>query len=127
MIGLALVAAGGAIGAAARFVLDGAVRSRHHGAFPWGTFTVNVLGSLAIGLVAGFVLFGAGGDAVEPWRLALATGLCGGFTTFSTAMVEAVRLARSGRARLALISTAGTLVATVAAVAAGIAVAGSIA
>lgn len=134
MIGLLLVAAGGAVGAAARFMLDGTIRARHHGAFPWGTFVVNVLGSLVIGLVAGFVLFGGatgGGSgesvvAVEQWRLALATGLCGGFTTFSTAMVEAVRLARSNRVRLAVVSTIGTLVATVAAVAAGIAVAGLI-
>ncbi|GAB3158503.1 fluoride efflux transporter CrcB [Myceligenerans halotolerans] len=125
MIGLLLVAGGGAVGAAARFVLDGAIRSRHHGAFPWGTFVVNVLGSLVIGVVAGFVLFGgADADAVEPWRLALATGLCGGFTTFSTAMVETVRLARSSRVRWALISTIGTLVATVAAAVAGIAVVG---
>lgn len=121
MTGLLLVAAGGAVGAAARYVLDGLIRSRAHGPFPWGTFVVNVLGSLVIGVVAGVVLFGAAGaDAVEPWRLALATGLCGGFTTFSTAMVEAVRLARSGRVRWALISVVGTLFATVAAVAAGI-------
>ncbi|MBE1877961.1 fluoride efflux transporter FluC [Myceligenerans pegani] len=127
MTGLLLVAAGGAAGAAARFVLDGVIRSRHHGAFPWGTFVVNVLGSLIIGFVAGFVLFGGHtADAVEPSRLALATGLCGGFTTFSTAMVEVVRLARSNRVRLALVSTIGTLVTTVAAVAAGIAVVGVI-
>ncbi|RPF23302.1 fluoride efflux transporter FluC [Myceligenerans xiligouense] len=125
MTGLLLVAAGGAVGAAARFVLDGVIRARHHGAFPWGTFAVNVLGSLAIGLVAGLVIFaGNGTDEVALWRLALATGLCGGFTTFSTAMVEAVRLARSNRVRVALVSTIGTLVATVAAVAAGIAVVG---
>ncbi|GAB4086900.1 hypothetical protein GCM10028784_35300 [Myceligenerans cantabricum] len=128
MTGLLLVAAGGAVGAAARFVLDGEIRTRHRGAFPWGTFTVNVLGSLLIGVVAGFVLFGGhGADAVEPWRLALATGLCGGFTTFSTAMVETVRLARSNRARQALVSAVGTLVATVAAVACGIAVVGLVA
>ncbi|MBL0887808.1 fluoride efflux transporter FluC [Myceligenerans indicum] len=125
MTGLLLVAAGGAVGAAARFMLDGAVRTRSHGPFPWGTFTVNVLGSLAIGVVAGLVLFGGFEDGdVASWRLALATGLCGGFTTFSTAMVETVRLARSNRVRVALISTVGTLAATVVAVAAGIAVVG---
>jgi CrcB protein len=131
-------------------VLDGAVRARHHGAFPWGTFAVNVLGSLIIGVVAGWVLFGgAAADgaadgatlgavgvatgsghatgAVEHWRLALATGLCGGFTTFSTAMVETVRLGRSSRLRLALATAIGTLAATVTAAAAGIALAGAIA
>ncbi|MBO0609771.1 fluoride efflux transporter CrcB [Myceligenerans salitolerans] len=122
---LLLVAGGGAVGAVARFVVDGTIRSRSHGPFPWGTFVVNVAGSLVIGLVAGFILFAGHepGD-VAPWRLALATGLCGGFTTFSTAMVEAVRLARSGRTRWALAGVLGTLGATVTAVAAGIAVVG---
>ncbi|GAA1864696.1 fluoride efflux transporter CrcB [Myceligenerans crystallogenes] len=124
MTGFLLVAAGGAIGAAARFVLDGVIRTRHHGAFPWGTFTVNVLGSLLIGVIAGVVLSGGGpSPAVEPWRLALATGLCGGFTTFSTAMVETVRLARSNRLRTALTSTLATLATTLLAVTAGLALA----
>lgn len=122
MTDLLLVAAGGAVGAAARFVLDGTIRSRHHGAFPWGTFLVNVLGSLMIGVVAGGVMFAGPSDVVDPWRLALATGLCGGFTTFSTAMVETIRLARSNRLRIAALSTLATLAATVAAVAAGIGV-----
>ncbi|WP_125772722.1 fluoride efflux transporter FluC [Antribacter gilvus] len=120
---LALVAAGGGLGAAARFVLDGEVRSRARAGFPWGTFTVNVVGSLVIGVVTG-VLLGPGlaDGVVEPWRAAVATGLCGGFTTFSTATVEAVRLAQSGRLRLAVASVLGTLLVTVLAVGVGIAV-----
>lgn len=122
MIAFLLVALGGGVGAAARFVLDGEIRARTTGGFPWGTFTVNVLGSLVIGVIAGVILAaGSGAGALDPWRLALATGLCGGFTTFSTATVETVRLAQSGRLRLALANTLGTLVVTVGAAAAGLA------
>jgi CrcB protein len=118
---LLLVAVAGGLGAAARFVVDGAVRARTPGsAFPWATVLVNVSGSLVIGLATG-VLLGAGEPAsLEPWRLGVATGFCGGYTTFSTAMVETVRLARSGRRRLALANAVGTMALTLAAVGAGI-------
>ncbi|MFD6178367.1 MULTISPECIES: fluoride efflux transporter CrcB [unclassified Isoptericola] len=121
-VALLVVALAGGLGAAARFVVDGAVRARTPGAaFPWATVVVNVSGSLVIGLVTG-VLLGAGDpDRLEPWRLAVATGFCGGYTTFSTAMVETVRLARSGRARLAVANALGTMALTLAAVALGIA------
>lgn len=122
VVTLLLVAVAGGLGAAARFVVDGAVRARTPGAaFPWATVVVNVSGSLLIGLVTG-VLLGAGDPArLEPWRLGVATGFCGGYTTFSTAMVETVRLARSGRRRLAAANALGTMALTLAAVAAGIA------
>ncbi|MFD6135271.1 fluoride efflux transporter FluC [Isoptericola sp. NPDC056618] len=118
---LLLVAVAGGLGAAARFVVDGAVRARTPGAaFPWATVVVNVSGSLLIGLVTG-VLLGAGDPAhLESWRLGVATGFCGGYTTFSTAMVETVRLARSGRPRLALANALGTMALTLAAVVVGI-------
>ncbi|MEU2200692.1 CrcB family protein [Isoptericola sp. NPDC019482] len=116
-----LVAVAGGLGAAARFVVDGAVRARTPGAaFPWATVVVNVSGSLLIGLVSG-VLLGAGDPAyLEPWRLGVATGFCGGYTTFSTAMVETVRLARSGRRRLAVANALGTMALTLGAVVVGI-------
>lgn len=118
---LLLVAVAGGLGAAARFVVDGAVRARTPGAaFPWATVVVNVSGSLLIGLVTG-VLLGAGDPAhLEPWRLGVATGFCGGYTTFSTAMVETVRLARSGRRRLAVANALGTMALTLGAVVVGI-------
>ncbi|SKC57105.1 fluoride efflux transporter FluC [Krasilnikoviella flava] len=118
---LLLVAVAGGLGAAARFVVDGAVRARTPcAAFPWATVVVNVSGSLVIGLVTG-VLLGAGDPAsLEPWRIGVATGFCGGYTTFSTAMVEAVRLARSGRRRLAVANALGTMALTLIAVVVGI-------
>ena len=75
------VAAGGAIGSVLRHVL-GVMALRHLGAdFPWGTLTVNVVGSLVIGIIGGAV---AAGAALAPEaRLFLVTGVLGGFTTFS--------------------------------------------
>jgi fluoride exporter len=80
--------------------------------------TINVTGSLAIGLLAGAMSTGA--LAPNGYTLA-ATGFCGGYTTFSTASVEVVRLAQAGDVRRALIAAFGTLVVTVAAAAGGFA------
>ncbi|MBO4963699.1 MAG: CrcB family protein, partial [Prevotella sp.] len=72
-----LVAAGGAVGSVCRYLLS----SVHVASFPWGTLTVNVLGSLLIGLLAGL----SGRGILSPeLKLLLVTGFCGGFTTFST-------------------------------------------
>ena len=116
-----VVAVGGGLGAAARFWLADSIKSRRRSAMPWGTIAVNVLGSFLIGVVTGLVLT-VGADALEPWRLVLATGICGGFTTFSTATVESVTLARGGHVVAATLNILGTLVVTVAVVAAGIGV-----
>lgn len=126
MIELLVVAVGGGIGAAARFMVDGEIRARHSGGFPWGTFVVNVVGSFLIGVFSAlfFVLVGRGvpSDLAYLLQIALTVGLCGGFTTFSTATVESVRLAQSGRMRLALANALGTLAVTVTAAGLGIAV-----
>ncbi|GAB2464909.1 hypothetical protein GCM10027063_02850 [Promicromonospora xylanilytica] len=117
VVELLVVAVGGGIGAAARFTVDGEIRTRHSGGFPWGTFVVNVVGSFLIGVLSTlfFALVGRGvpGDLAHLLQIALTVGLCGGFTTFSTATVESVRLARSGRMRLALANALGTLALTV--------------
>jgi CrcB protein len=119
MFELLVVAVGGGVGAAARFMVDGEIRARHNGGFPWGTFVVNVTGSFLIGLFSTlfFTLLrlGVPGDTASLLQLALVVGLCGGYTTFSTSTVESVRLAQSGRMRLALANSLGTLMVTVAA------------
>ncbi|MCB2177112.1 MAG: CrcB family protein [Actinomycetales bacterium] len=116
---LLLVALLGGVGAASRFVVDGLVRDRVAQGLPIGTAVVNVSGSLIIGLLAGAQLYhGAGG----PWLVAAMTGFCGGFTTFSTAMVETARLLQAGELRRATITAAGSLVLTVSAAALGVAV-----
>lgn len=83
------MALAGGVGAAARFVVDGLVRRRWDGGYPWATLVINVSGSLVLGVLTGLTIYhGAPGDL----RLVLGTGLCGGYTTFSTASFEAVRL-----------------------------------
>ncbi|RMI13925.1 fluoride efflux transporter CrcB [Cellulomonas triticagri] len=124
MTGALLVALAGGVGAAARFWVDGTVRARRRSVLPLGTMVVNLTGSLLIGLVTGARLY-AGLPATA--ALLLATGFCGGYTTFSAATVEAVRLAQVGERGRAVASLAGTLVACVAAVALGIAVVGLVA
>jgi CrcB protein len=88
---------------------------------PWGTIAVNILGSFIIGVIAGLALT-LGATAFEPWRIALASGLCGGFTTFSTTTVESVALARRSELKAAIANSLGTLVTCVAATALGVVV-----
>ncbi|RKN39723.1 fluoride efflux transporter FluC [Streptomyces hoynatensis] len=87
-----LVGAGAAVGAPLRYLTDRAVRARHDTVFPWGTFTVNVAGSLLLGLLTGVA-----------WQaqLVAGTGLCGALTTYSTFSYETLRLAEEDAALLA--------------------------
>jgi CrcB protein len=88
-----VVGLAGGTGAVARYLLDGAVQDRTSGLFPFGTFTVNVIGSFVLGLVAGVVLrHGWPG----PLESIVGIGLCGGLTTWSTASWETVRLIEEG-------------------------------
>jgi fluoride exporter len=116
---LLVMLAGGA-GAVARFVLGGLISSRFRGELPLGTMLVNVSGSLLIGLLAGAVIFHGAPAALQT---VLGTGFLGGYTTFSTASVDTVRLLQARRPILALINAAGTLIVTVVAAAAGLALA----
>jgi CrcB protein len=85
------VASGGALGAWLRFALGRMIGA---GTFPLATLTVNVLGSLAMGLLAGWLA--RHGQAGEQWRLLLGVGLLGGFTTFSAFSLEIVTLIQRG-------------------------------
>ena len=81
------VALGAAVGAPLRYLVDRAVQGRHDSLFPWGTFTVNVIGSLILGVLVG------GADAVPGAVMdLLGTGLCGALTTYSTFGYETIRL-----------------------------------
>ena len=86
---LLLVIAGAAIGAPLRYLTDRAVQSRHDTVFPWGTITVNVIGSLILGLVTGAVSARGASPQVQ---LAIGTGFCGALTTYSTFSYETLRL-----------------------------------
>lgn len=118
----ALVALVGGLGAAVRFVVDGWFRGRWAGQLPLATVAINVSGSLLIGLLAGAMTTGT--LPVTAYTVA-ATGFCGGYTTFSTAMVETVRLAQAGDVRRAIGNAIGTLALTVAAAALGFVVTAS--
>lgn len=117
------VALGGGAGAALRYGVGLAVAARWRGRFPLGTFLVNVSGSLTLGLVMG-LLAGPGGSGGTVATL-LGTGALGGYTTFSTASYDTVRLARDGRFVTAAAYGVGTMLVSVAAAALGWWLAGS--
>lgn len=85
-----IVFLGGGIGAALRHGVNLGVARLLGVSFPWGTFLVNVTGSLLMGLIAGYLSLK--GDASQHWRLFLATGILGGYTTFSAFSLDAVLL-----------------------------------
>ncbi|WP_433124177.1 fluoride efflux transporter CrcB [Micromonospora sp. CA-240977] len=111
-----LIALGAAVGAPLRYLTDRAVQSRHASAFPWGTLTVNVVGSLLLGALAGW--------PVDPAVTALlGTGFCGALSTYSTFSYETLRLTRGDHRLLALANVVGSVAAGLAAAAAGYALA----
>jgi CrcB protein len=108
----------GAIGALARYGIDGVISERAPGAFPWGTFAINVSGSFLLGLV--LTLF-TERTVVDPWvRSALTTGFLGAYTTFSTLSLQTARLIENRAYVLAVLNSAGSLCVGVVAVFAGI-------
>ncbi|MFF1377417.1 fluoride efflux transporter CrcB [Streptomyces sp. NPDC058308] len=115
-----LVVAGGMIGAPLRYLTDRAVQLRHQTDFPWGTFTVNVVGCLVLGVVTGAVVAGA---ATSHTQLFLGTGLCGALTTYSTFSYETLRLAERGAGFYSVANALGSVVAGLGAAFAGAAVA----
>jgi CrcB protein len=117
---IVLIGLAGGLGAGTRFVVDGLVLSRLRTALPVGTIAINITGSFLLGLVAGAVIVHA---APPELQLITGTGFLGGYTTFSTASFETVRLIQSRRTGLALLNGIGTAVVAVAAAAAGLAVA----
>ena len=113
-----LVALGGAIGAPLRYLTDRAVQKRHDSVFPWGTFTVNVVGSCVLGLLSGAVLAGAASSQLQ---LLLGTGLCGALTTYSTFSYETLRLAEDGARFFAAANVIASVVAALGAAFVGVA------
>jgi CrcB protein len=102
-----LLAVAGGVGSACRLLVDGVVRSRVKANYPIGTTFINITGSLLLGVVTGLVL---GGLVSEQWQLVLGTGFLGGYTTFSTASIETVRLIGERRFAAALSNGLGMLI-----------------
>jgi len=111
-----VVALAGGLGAALRYVVDSLVPTGGPDAVPRGTAVVNVSGSFLAGLLGGALAAGALSPAVYAVGVA---GFCGGYTTFSTASLDAVRLLQRGRAAAAAGYALGTLMTTTGAAAAG--------
>jgi CrcB protein len=118
------IAVAGAAGALARYGLEGAVSRRLTGAFPWGTFVVNISGAFVAGLL--FTIL-TDRFAVAPWlRSTLMIGFLGAYTTFSTLSLETFRLLEDGAYALGVLNGVGSLVAGLLAVYGGVIVGRSI-
>ena len=118
------VAAGGALGSWLRFLVGRAwtlaIGPIAASTFPWATLTVNVVGSFAMGLLAGWLArFGEHG---ESWRLLLGLGVLGGFTTFSAFSLEVALLIERGTIGMAALYVAISLAAGIAGLFGGLSV-----
>ncbi|WP_100811132.1 MULTISPECIES: CrcB family protein [unclassified Microbacterium] len=119
----ALVALAGGLGAAARLALDGIIRTRVSSAFPWATIIINVTGSLLLGVLAGL----AAGHLVSDASYAIVgAGFLGGYTTFSTASFETVRLLQERKWLAGAVNGLGVLAATTLAAALGVWIGGTL-
>lgn len=110
----------GAAGASARYLIDVAITDRRPGAFPWGTFVINVSGSFLVGFLTGLGL--SHGLPKTP-RVVLGTGFCGAYTTYSTFTFETAQLLEGRALNEAIRNATGTLLAGAMAAAAGLALA----
>lgn len=104
------VALAGGLGAVTRFLVDSEIARLNRGRLPLGTVTINVTGSFLLSLVTGWWMFHGGTSEA---RLVLGTGFLGGYTTFSTASVEAARLVRAGRGWGVLLHAGGMAVVSI--------------
>ena len=112
------VAAAGGIGSALRYLTDNALPARVRQAFPWGTAIVNLTGSFVLGALTGTATTWLPHD----WLTILGTGLIGGYTTFSTASLETIRLLHDRRRRATALNGLGVLAACVALATLGLAI-----
>ncbi len=103
-----LVFLGGGLGTCLRHAVNVTAARLFGTGFPAGTFIINVTGSLVMGLIAGYLAFK--GNAAQPWRLFVMTGILGGYTTFSTFSLDSVTLFQRGETVLAALYIAGSVV-----------------
>jgi CrcB protein len=116
---LILVMGGGAVGTALRYLVGRATLSAFGPALPWGTLAVNLIGGALMGVLAGVLARGA--VNAEGWRLLLGTGVLGGFTTFSAFALDNAVMIERGDLGLAFGYALVSVIGSVAAVFAGMA------
>ena len=107
-----LVLLGGGLGASLRHTVNVGCARACGLNFPYGTFVINITGSLVMGLIAGYLAFK--GEASQPWRLFLMTGVLGGYTTFSAFSLDAVTLYERGQGGLAAFYVLGSVMLSIA-------------
>jgi CrcB protein len=120
-----IVFLGGGLGAALRHGLNVVFARMLGTAFPYSTLTINITGSLVMGLIAGYFAFK--GDASQNWRLFLTTGILGGYTTFSAFSLDAALLYERGEIGLAALYIGASVVVSILGLFAGLALARSFA
>jgi len=118
MQNLVLVMIGGGLGAGARYLVNQIVPKFAGTGFPWATIAVNIIGCLAMGLLVG-ILARRSGDA-SALRLFLATGILGGFTTFSAFSLDFITLWQRGQGQVAFAYAALSVIGALAAIFAGL-------
>lgn len=114
-----LVFLGGGLGASLRHTVNVGCARACGLNFPYGTFVVNITGSLVMGIIAGYLAFK--GEASQPWRLFVMTGILGGYTTFSAFSLDAVTLYERGQIGMALFYVLGSVALSIAGLFAGLA------
>lgn len=114
-----LVFVGGGLGASLRHAVNVGCARACGLNFPYGTFVINITGSLVMGLIAGYLAFK--GEASQSWRLFVMTGILGGYTTFSAFSLDAVTLYERGEMGLALFYVVGSVVLSIAGLIGGLA------
>lgn len=108
MATIAAIAAGGSLGALARYGIDVGIEQRADAVFPWSTFLINLSGCFLVGVLIGGLVDRH--HAPEWLRLGLVVGFCGAYTTFSTFAQETLGLVEERVAALAVLSAAGSIV-----------------
>jgi CrcB protein len=118
-MGYLIVFLGGGLGAAIRHGINLASARAFGTGFPYGTLLINITGSLVMGLTAAYFAFK--GDASQHWRLFLATGVLGGYTTFSAFSLDAALLYERGEVGAAAIYVLASVALSIAGLFAGLA------
>ena len=114
-----LVFFGGGLGATLRHLVNVTCARCIGTGFPYGTFIINISGSTVMGLIAGYLALK--GEASQPWRLFLMTGILGGYTTFSAFSLDTALLYERGEIGLAAFYGLGSVVLSIAGLFAGLA------